>query len=801
MHPRALPAFLLFLFLKKEGSNGGIFIQSRLAIALTLCLALMIALPVGIALSDSTDDQIQDGVLSSSVDDFTFSEVFTTTGSGSSAVTTLTGYGVSAKTTNLSGDVVIPDSYKDLPVVRIDTNGFRNCYGMTSVLIPHTIKTVGANAFTNCIKLNTVYYNSNYATTAESPYIELTSPWYNAGSELNVVFGNTVTAVSPYCFFAANHLKSVTLSPSTGTIGVHAFDKSSLESITIEHATKVDEYAFKDCKNLNNLVLPDSLIEIGVSAFQGCSALESINIPKTVTKINNLAFADCTKLATINYNASAATSVSYTNTTSAWLNVGKDTEGVTVILSDDVTVLPSSAFSYFENLHHIVMNQTLTKIDSNSFYNCINLEEITIPASVTALNSNAFYNCYQLSTINYNASAATGSISGSNIGKDAEDCVLVVGDSVTALSKGMFSNLDYYGTVYYNAPAVADISLGSSDTSAFGSIGYRLYYDDPNKLAKLHIIIGDNVTNIPSGIFYKTYYLKELTIGESVISIANNAFSYCSRLATINYNAVAMSDASYDLTKSPWGSATVETQTGKDVTGGITLKIGENVRYIPEGVFHNLVHLANVEFNAKNLNEKVYTSTTTPWYNVGLSESDVSVTVGDNVTQIPAYAFAYFTSLKKASIGALVESIGNQAFAQTSLETITMPKTVQYTASSFPSSAEVTKLDTFTVSYSTNGGSEIASHKILQDRVLTKPADPTKDGFTFAGWYSDAELTSAYDFTAPVTQDITLYASWTVNSTDNPSDKPTSEDLPSWVWIVILLLCIVVFALICKVML
>lgn len=761
----------------------------------------MLVIPIGIITSDNDSNQTHDSVLSSSVDDFTFTEVYTTTGSGSSAVTTLTGYGVSAKTTNLKGDVVIPDSYKDLSVVRIDKNGFRNCYDMTSVLIPHTIKTVGANAFTNCIKLNTVYYNSNYATTAESPYIELTSPWYNAGSELNVVFGNTVTTVSPYCFFAANHLKSVTLSPSTTTIGVHAFDKSSLESITVEHATKVDEYAFKDCKNLNNLVLPESLIEIGISAFQGCSALESINIPKTVTKINNLAFADCTKLATINYNASAATSVSYSNTTSAWLNVGKDTEGVTVILSDDVTVLPSSAFSYFENLHHIVMNQTLTEIGQNAFYNCINLEEITIPASVTTLGGNAFYNCYKLAQINYNASAATGSISGSSIGKDAENCTLVIGETVTVLSKGMFSNLDYYGTVYYNAPAVENLSVGSSDTSVFNSTGYRLYYDDPNRLAKLSIIIGDNVTNIPSGIFYKAYYLNELTIGESVISIADNAFSLCTRLAVINYNAVAVSDDSYTVTTSPWGNNTLDNQAGKDVVDGITLRIGENVRYIPEGVFYNLVHLKNLEFNAKNLNEKVYTSTTTPWYNVGLSESDVSVTVGDNVTQIPAYAFAYFTSLKKASIGASVADIGNQAFAQTSLETITMPKTTQYTASSFPSSAEVTKLDTFTVTYNTNGGSEIASHKILQDRVLTKPADPTKDGFAFAGWYSDAELTSAYDFTAPVTQDITLYASWTVNSTDNPSDKPTSEDLPSWVWIVILLLCIIVFALICKVML
>ena len=541
----------------------------------------MLVIPLGMVTSDNQSDQTQSHVLSSSLDDFTFKEVYTTTGTGSSAVTTMTGYSVSAKTTNLKGDVVIPDSYKDLPVVRIDANGFRNCYDMTSVLIPYTIKTVGINAFTNCLKLNTVYYNSNSATSVETPYTDLTSPWYNAGSELNVVFGNIVTSISPYCFYNANHLKSVTLSPSTTTIGVHAFDKSSLESITIEHATKIDECAFKDCKKLNNLILPDSLTVIGVSAFQGCSSIESINIPKAVTNISNLAFADCTKLATINYNCNA-TSVSYSNTTSAWLNTGKDTENVTVVLSDDVKVLPSSAFYWFENLHSIIMNQTLTEFGQNAFYNCINLEEITIPASVTTLGSNAFYNCYKLAQINYNASNATGSISGSNIGKDVDDCILVIGESVTALQLSMFSNLDYYGTVYYNAPSVADLSVGSSSTPVFNSTGYRLYYNDPEKLAGFKLIIGDNVTKIPSGIFQKSSYLIEATIGESVISIANSAFSGCQRLAVINYNAVAVSDASYTVSTSPYGDSKAENQAGNSVAGGITLRIGESVRYIPD---------------------------------------------------------------------------------------------------------------------------------------------------------------------------------------------------------------------------
>lgn len=67
---------------------------------------------------------------------------------------------------------------------------------------------------------------------------------------------------------------------------------------------------------------------------------------------------------------------------------------------------------------------------------------------------------------------------------------------------------------------------------------------------------------------------------------------------------------------------------------------------------------------------------------------------------------------------------------------------------------------TYTVSFDTDGGSTVDSQAVTSGSTATKPADPTKDGFIFGGWYSDSELTTAYDFTTPVTADITLYAKW-----------------------------------------
>ena len=69
----------------------------------------------------------------------------------------------------------------------------------------------------------------------------------------------------------------------------------------------------------------------------------------------------------------------------------------------------------------------------------------------------------------------------------------------------------------------------------------------------------------------------------------------------------------------------------------------------------------------------------------------------------------------------------------------------------------------YTVNFNTNGGSTIAPLKnIPKDSTITQPAVPTKDKYTFEGWYSNRDLTVRWDFGAnKVTGDMTLYAKWT----------------------------------------
>ncbi|WP_313164561.1 S-layer homology domain-containing protein [Sedimentibacter sp.] len=73
--------------------------------------------------------------------------------------------------------------------------------------------------------------------------------------------------------------------------------------------------------------------------------------------------------------------------------------------------------------------------------------------------------------------------------------------------------------------------------------------------------------------------------------------------------------------------------------------------------------------------------------------------------------------------------------------------------------------DIYTVKFDTNGRISIDSQTVTAGESAGKPAPPTKEGFTFIGWYIDRDLTKPYNFSSAVTENITLYANWKENDT------------------------------------
>ena len=82
-------------------------------------------------------------------------------------------------------------------------------------------------------------------------------------------------------------------------------------------------------------------------------------------------------------------------------------------------------------------------------------------------------------------------------------------------------------------------------------------------------------------------------------------------------------------------------------------------------------------------------------------------------------------------------------------------------------------INSYSVTFNSNDGSDIDSQTVDYGNTVAEPTAPTKNGYTFAGWYSDEGLVSAYDFSTTVTSDITLYAKWTKNSSGGSYTPPT----------------------------
>ncbi|MBN2504664.1 MAG: InlB B-repeat-containing protein, partial [Bacilli bacterium] len=93
--------------------------------------------------------------------------------------------------------------------------------------------------------------------------------------------------------------------------------------------------------------------------------------------------------------------------------------------------------------------------------------------------------------------------------------------------------------------------------------------------------------------------------------------------------------------------------------------------------------------------------------------------------------------------------------------------TVPYTFSTMPAEnitlyAKWTNVP-YTISFEENGGSEVTDITAFYNEPVDAPADPTREGYTFMGWFADAGLTTPYEFTTMPLDGTTVYADWEIN--------------------------------------
>ncbi|MBP3495996.1 MAG: leucine-rich repeat protein, partial [Clostridia bacterium] len=618
--------------------------------------------------------------------------------------------------------IVIGSEYKGLPVTEIKANAFRKNYNIVSVVIPSTITTIGNSAFYNCHKLVEVY-NLSSLTVAND-----TTNGYVGNYALDIYTdiltqSKLVTTNNGYIFYLGqtNYLM--------GYVGNET--KLVFPNMFMGKEYSIYKYAFYDNDKITSITLGLKIKALGDHAFYGCSYLTEIN-----------------------FNATAMDDLSKDNY--VFFCAGEDRNGIKVTIGKNVTRIPAYLFnpyeysSYSPKITSVEFEEesVCESIGNYAFEDCDSLTSVTIPNSVTTIGSYAFSYCDSLTSI-------------------------TIPNSVISIGYGAFENctsLKYneYNNGYY---------LGNENNP------YLVLVKAKDKFIT-SCDIHENTRFIHSNAFYNCTSLTSITIPEGVTSIGEDAFSGCTNLTEINFNAIALDDLSYNNH--------VFSNAGKD-GNGIKVTIDKNVTKIPARLFYS-VKITSVEFEEGSVCESIgnyafyncdsLTSVTIPssitsigsdafynctnlteikfkatamddlgsnkyvFYNAGKDGNGIKVTIGKNVTKIPAYLFHPYSSSSYSSKitsvvfeeGSVCESIGSYAFYNCdSLTSVTIPSSVTsigYGAfSGCYKLAEVYNLSSLTITVGSTSNGYVGYYaKVIHTSLEEKSILETVNDYIFMTW-------------------------------------------------------------------
>ncbi len=440
-----------------------------------------------------------------------------------------------------SGNVVIPSSieYEGVTcnVTCIGDDAFRDCSGLTSVIIPNSVTSIG-NSFMNCTAIGSIDIPNSVTSIGDGAFS-------GCSSLTSITIPNSVTSIGRWAFNGCSGLTSITVASGNITYDSRNNSNAIIEKSTNKlifgckntvipsDVTSIGIEAFFGCTSLTSITIPNSVTSIGESAFECCSGLTSITIPNTVSSIGRWAFKDCSSLPVVN-------NIRYADT---YLVEAVDKTQPTYTILSGTRFIGDAAFYGSNGMTSISIPNSVTSIGEDAFRDCSGLTSINIPNSVTSIGNGAFFGCASLtSTINIpNGMTSIGREVFANCSQVPS---ITIPNSVTSIGESAFygctsltsftipNSVTCIGNyAFYSCIAIKSIGIPNSVTS-IGDYAFAGTYEKPMILTS--ITIPNSVTSIGEGAFSGCSKVTSVTIPNSVTSIGDYVFSGCSDLTSID---------------------------------------------------------------------------------------------------------------------------------------------------------------------------------------------------------------------------------------------------------------------------
>ncbi len=286
-----------------------------------------------------------------------------------------------------ASSIIIPSFIDGYPVTEIGEKLFEDS-SITNVTIPKSIEKIGYNAFANCKYLTSIYFDAKDCNVYYFRDMMYMNVFLNAGKfsdSLKVTFGPNVEKVPKGMFEAREseyaHVTEIVLSDSIKNIG---------------------DWAFANCYDLQNVTWGKNIERIESEAFRNCTKLQSITIPERTEYIGLNAFKGCKYLKQINFNAKKCKAFMMRSSMDehVFVDAGKYSSSLKVIFGNKVEVVPASLFeapeSAYAHITEVIIPKNVKEIGAFAFNNCKDLKKITIKGATTVPNSelyNPFNGC------------------------------------------------------------------------------------------------------------------------------------------------------------------------------------------------------------------------------------------------------------------------------------------------------------------------------------------------------------------------------------------------------------------------